>query len=336
MSEQVYDRLFGFRHAFDNPITPWLVGLIAALLVISFTIIVILRRAGVGSEKLHHEIMLRWRSWIVLALILLVPVLLGAAWVMLGVYILSLLCYAEFARGTGLFREKAISFAVVVGISVATFSVADNFVRLFFACAPLAAGLIAIITIPQDRPRGYIQRTAMGVLGFLLFGYGFAYVGYFANTPNYRPILILLVLGVELNDVFAFCCGKLIGGRKALPNTSPGKTWAGCVGAFVLTTAFVATLGHFIFEGTGADRLRVLLILGAGLSVLGQFGDLLLSSIKRDVGLKDTGNVIPGHGGLLDRFDSLVLIPPAAYHFLSLYLGPIGLDQPQCIITGRF
>jgi phosphatidate cytidylyltransferase len=93
-------------------------------------------------------------------------------------------------------------------------------------------------------------------------------------------------------------------------------------------------LGHLVFRGTAVDRLDLLLILGGGLSVLGQFGDLLLSSIKRDVGIKDTGKVIPGHGGLLDRFDSLVLVPPAAFHFLSLYLGPIGGDQMQRILSG--
>jgi phosphatidate cytidylyltransferase len=67
---------------------------------------------------------------------------------------------------------------------------------------------------------------------------------------------------------------------------------------------------------------------------LGQFGELLLSSIKRDAGITDTGNDIPGHGGLLDRFDSLVLVPPAAFHYLSLYLGPIGGDQLQRILSG--
>jgi phosphatidate cytidylyltransferase len=261
-------------------------------------------------------------------------VLLGPAWVMGAACLLSLLCYQEFARATGLFREKAISLAVVLGIFLVTFAVVDNFARLFFASAALTVGLITIITIPQDRPRGYIQRTALGVLGFLLFGFCLGYVGYFANSPNYRPVLILLILGVELNDVFAFCAGKLVGGPKAFPQTSPGKTWAGCVGALVLTTAFVATLGHFVFEGRAVDRPDLLLVLGVGVSVLGQFGDLILSSIKRDVGIKDMGSAIPGHGGILDRFDSLVLVPPAAFHFLSLHLGPIGADQPQRILSG--
>jgi phosphatidate cytidylyltransferase len=68
--------------------------------------------------------------------------------------------------------------------------------------------------------------------------------------------------------------------------------------------------------------------------VLGQLGDLLVSSIKRDVGVKDIGAAIPGHGGLLDRFDSLVLVPPALFHYLSLYLGPPGSGLPERVLTG--
>jgi phosphatidate cytidylyltransferase len=334
MNEMVRQRLFGLEHAFDHPVMPWAVGLIVVVLALSGLAILLLHRAGRIPAATYDELMRRWKSWLFLAIILLAPVLLGAAWVMAAVCLLSLLCYQEFARSTGLFREKTVSLAVVFGNLLVTLAAIDNFSRLFFASAALTVGLIAIITIPQDRPRGYIQRTALGVLGFLLFGYSFGYIGYFANSPDYRPVLILLILGVELNDVFAFCSGKLIGGPKAFPNTSPGKTWAGCAGALVLTTVFVATLGHFVFKGTALDRLDLLLILGAGLSILGQLGDLLLSSIKRDVGIKDIGTAIPGHGGLLDRFDSLVLVPPAAFHFLSLYLGPIGADQPQRILTG--
>jgi phosphatidate cytidylyltransferase len=334
MNEQLRQRLFSPDEAFRDPLTFWAVGVIVGVLFLTWAGIFALRQAGRIADKPYADVMLRWRSWLGLVVILLTPVILGSAWVMAGVCVLSLLCYQEFARATGLFREKTISLVVVLGILLVTFAVVDNFDRLFFASAALTVGTISIATIPQDRPKGYIQRTALGVLGFLLFGYSFGYLGYFANSPRFRSILILLIMSVELNDVFAFCVGKLIGGPKAIPNTSPGKTWAGCFGALVLTTAFVATLGHFVFQGTAVDRLDRLLFMGASLSVLGQFGDLLLSSVKRDVGIKDLGTVIPGHGGLLDRFDSLVLLPPAAFHFLSLCLGPLGADQPQRILTG--
>jgi phosphatidate cytidylyltransferase len=293
-----------------------------------------LRRMGRVDGQQFSEVMLRWKSWLWLVLLMILPILLGAAWLMAAVCLLSLLCYREYARATGLFREKVISLIVVLGILLMTFATVDNYPRLFLASSILTVGVLAVVTIPQDRPKGYIQRVALGMFGFLLFGYCFGYIGFMANEARYRPIVILILLGVELNDVFAFCVGKLVGGPKLLPNTSPGKTVAGALGALVLTTALVASLGHHVFAGSAMDHLVPLLFLGAGLSLLGQLGDLVVSSIKRDVGVKDIGAIIPGHGGLLDRFDSLVLVAPAAYHYLSLLLGPLGGGQAQRILTG--
>lgn len=322
MTKETSERLFGWWKAFDHPFVLWGVAALVVVVVTAVVVVAVLKRLGKLSPKQYADLAPRCWSWVWLTLIMLAPLLLGAAWTIGAVAILSLLCYREFARATGLFREKAISVIVVLGILGVTFACIDNWTRLFFATAPLTVGLIAIVSIPQDRPKGYIQRTALGVLGFLLCGYCFGFLGLIANNDEYRPLLLLIVLGVEMNDVFAYCTGKLIGGPKILPNTSPGKTIAGCTGALVLTTLLVVGLGHLIFQDTPRmDRLPLLLILGAGTSILGQFGDLLLSSIKRDVGIKDIGNTIPGHGGLLDRFDSLILVPPAAYHFLSLCLG---------------
>jgi phosphatidate cytidylyltransferase len=334
VSKETSDRLFGWWHAFDSPFVLWTAAALAVLVVTAIGVVGLLRRFGKITAKQYAELGPRCWSWLWLLLLLLGPILLGAAWVIGGVAGLSLLCYREFARTTGLFREKAISVIVVLGVLGLTFACFDNWGRLFFALAPLTTALIAIVTIPQDRPRGYLQRTALGVLGFLLFGYCFGYLGLIANSPDYRPILILILLGVEMNDIFAYCTGKLIGGPKVLPNTSPGKTVAGCVGALVLTTLLVAGLGHVVFHGTPVDSWPLLLILGAGMSVLGQFGDLLLSSVKRDVGIKDIGSLIPGHGGLLDRFDSLVLVPPAVFHFLSLHLGPLNGTHERLFTGG--
>ena len=81
------------------------------------------------------------------------------------------------------------------------------------------------------------------------------------------------------------------------------------------------------------DHPGYLIGLGLIVSVLGQLGDLMLSAIKRDIGIKDTGQLIPGHGGLLDRFDSTLLVAPAAFHFIG-YLQGIGLDQTPRLMTG--
>jgi phosphatidate cytidylyltransferase len=137
-----------------------------------------------------------------------------------------------------------------------------------------------------------------------------------------------------MNDIFAYCSGKLFGRRKLAPQTSPNKTIGGALGALVLTTALFATLGHFIFQGTLLDHPRHLLILGALLSLTGQWGDLVMSSVKRDLGIKDMAATIPGHGGLLDRFDSLIFVGPALFHYIGYYLG-VGLDQPARLFSGQ-
>jgi phosphatidate cytidylyltransferase len=332
MNDQTIEQLFGYWKAFDLLFVRVAVIAITVILVAAGLAIQVLKRTGRMNARQYQELWSRWKSWVWLIVIMLAALLMGGAGVMAAVTILSLLCYREFARATGLFREKAVSVIVVLGILAGTFACVDNYGRLFFALAPLTVAAIAIVTIPQDRPKGYTQRTALGVLAFLLFGHSFGYLG--LNNPQYRAILLMILLGVELNDIFAYCVGKSIGGPKLIPNTSPGKTVAGSVGALVLTTLLVMGMGHWIFVDTALDRVDLLLILGVGTSVLGQLGDLLLSSIKRDVGIKDIGNTIPGHGGLLDRFDSLVLAPPAAYHYLSLVLGPLNSGAEQIITRG--
>jgi phosphatidate cytidylyltransferase len=334
MTAQTRERLFDWQSAFDSPVVLWVTVGVAVVLAGSIGLARLLLARGRIGPELYRDIATRWRSWLWLVALMLGPILLGAAWVIAAVVLLSLLCYREYARVTGLFREKTIGLVVVVGILAAGFAALDHFDRLFFASAALGCAMIAVVTIPQDRPKGYIQRVGLGVLGFVFFGYSFGYLGLIANDDRYRAILVMVLLAVEANDVFAYCVGKAIGGPKLLPNTSPGKTVAGALGALVLTTAQVAGLAHLIFAGTAVDRGDRLVVLGLLVSVLGQLGDLMLSSIKRDAQVKDTGTAIPGHGGLLDRFDSLVLVPPAVFHYLSLYLGPLGGGAGERVLTG--
>ena len=334
IDEMTWQRWFGIGDAFAHPVTIWLIGGIGAALAASgIAIGWLLGRDGV-TDEMKTELKLRWISWCWLIVVIVTPVLLGAAWTVLAVAVLSLCCFREFSRATGLFRERMISVLVVVGIGVLTFAVIDHYDRLYFATAPLGVLLIVIGTIWQDRPQGFIQRAALGTLGFLLCGYSLGYLGLMTSTSDYRPIVLMTIAAVELNDVFAFCCGKAVGGPKWLPGTSPGKTVSGAVGALMLTTLLVATTTHFVFPGTAVDRWDRLITLGVLVSGLGQLGDLTLSSIKRDLQVKDVSRAIPGHGGLLDRFDSLLLVPPAVYHYLSLYLGPLGADQPARILSG--
>jgi phosphatidate cytidylyltransferase len=326
------ERLFGFQHAFDHQVTLWVTVGAAVVLAAALPAFALLAKAGRIGEPLRAELVSRTVSWMVLAPAILVPILLGAAPTIAAIGVLSLLCYREFSRATGLFRQREVSLIVVIGILAITFAVIDHWYGFFVALPGLTIAVLAAISILRDQPKGYLQRVALGAFAFLLFGVALGHLAYYANDQNYRPMLAMIIAGVELNDVFAFICGKTLGRRKLCPHTSPNKTVEGSLGALVLTTALVATLGHFVFRGTALDSPWRLILLGILVSAGGQLGDLTLSSIKRDLGIKDMGVTIPGHGGLLDRFNSLLLVAPATFHYIGFFLG-IGLEQARRIIT---
>jgi phosphatidate cytidylyltransferase len=335
MNEATRDRLFGFRHAFDSPVTVVIVGGVAALLALAPLLIASSARRGNWDEGRRTELWNRYWSWLVLVPLMGVPVLLGAAWTIAGMAILSMLAYREFARVTGLADEPTVYYPVYGGILALYFAVFDNWYGFFAALVPLTIASIAAITIVADRPAGYLKRVALGVLGFMLFGAALANLAYFANDRNYRPLMLMLFVAVELNDVFAYLVGKKLGRftPKLAPHTSPNKTVAGALGALLLTTLLVSLMGHFVFAGTVLAQPGWLIVMGMLISGCGQLGDLMLSSIKRDLGVKDMGDVIPGHGGVLDRFDSIILVAPAMFHLVNYFNG-VGLDQQARIFTG--
>ncbi|MSP83715.1 MAG: phosphatidate cytidylyltransferase [Alphaproteobacteria bacterium] len=323
------DRFWGWGAAFAEPATIWIVGGVVAVLACAPIAILL-----VGAEPaLRTEMWRRWRSWVVIAGVLLLPILGGAGWTILGFALLGIACYREYARATGLFRERLTSACVAVGILATGFAGLDAWYGFFLALPGLGLALIAGLTILEDRPAGYIQRVGLGVFGFLLFGTALGHLGYLANDPGYRPILLLLLVAVGLNDVFAFVVGKAAGRAKLLPATSPNKTIAGALGALLLTTLLVVGLGGPVFAGTGMEPLGARIALGVLVGVLGQAGDLMLSSVKRDLGIKDTGVLIPGHGGLLDRCNSLLLVAPAAFHLIRV-MGGLTFGGGARLITG--
>ena len=118
------------------------------------------------------------------------------------------------------------------------------------------------------------------------------------------------------SDTAAYAVGRLIGRHRLAPTISPGKTWEGAVGGIIGAAAVSAVFAWFI----ELDSLPLIAapLLGAGLSVLGQLGDLTESWLKRKAGVKDSGNLLPGHGGILDRLDSLLPILPAVLVYVTI------------------
>jgi phosphatidate cytidylyltransferase len=325
------ERLFGAQTAFAHPVTRGATLAVVVLLITSPLVIVSLRAAGAITAEHFGELMRRWLSWCVLVPLMLAPVLLGPAWLMVGVGILSAMCFREFARAVGLLSEQRIVATVYLGIALLTLAALDQWYAFFVALVPLTSLTIASIAIIDDRPHGYVRRVSLAVWGFLLFGSALGHLGYMGNDLDYRPMVIVMLLSVELNDVFAYVCGKLFGRRKLAPNTSPNKTAAGSFGALVLTTALVAVAGFFVFPAGALHQPLHLIVLGLLISILGQLGDLMLSSVKRDVGVKDLGDAIPGHGGLLDRFDSLLLVAPAVFHYVNYFRGLVPAQEVRVL-----
>ena len=119
-----------------------------------------------------------------------------------------------------------------------------------------------------------------------------------------RETVLWLTVCVWSTDIAAYFVGSAVGGAKLAPRTSPGKTWSGLIGAMVVTALASAGFGVVVGEG----KPLVLGLLGAILAVVGQMGDLLKSHAKRRAGVKDSGHLIPGHGGLLDRLDGFMAV----------------------------
>ncbi len=145
----------------------------------------------------------------------------------------------------------------------------------------------------------------------------------FRATPEGVVFTSLMPLSVFVflwtNDTGAYCCGSLLGRHKLFPRVSPGKSWEGSVGGAVFVMA-VSALVWYLADAYGVNDLQLGLAqwLGLGLVVVvfGTWGDLVESLFKRTLGIKDSGNILPGHGGMLDRFDSSLLAFPAAVVYL--------------------
>ncbi|MDR2122603.1 MAG: phosphatidate cytidylyltransferase [Flavobacteriaceae bacterium] len=126
-------------------------------------------------------------------------------------------------------------------------------------------------------------------------------------------ILLLLIVLTELNDVFQYLIGKTFGKKKITPKISPNKTVEGFIGGLLCTTILSNLLGIFLLP----DKSHIVYsLIGILIAVFGFCGDIYISSFKRKAGIKDTSNLIPGHGGLLDRIDSLLFITPIYYGFI--------------------
>lgn len=245
-------------------------------------------------------------------------VLLGRTSIICGVFVLSLMAYREFARATGLHRHFLMMATVNLGI-VAVFVLTlisdprtpfHGWYGLFMALPAFITGLILTVPVFLNSAKGQLQSVALAITGFLYFGWMFGHLGFLANRNLGPGVFFFLLISVELTDISAFLCGKMFGRTKLRNRISPNKTLEGALGALG-----VAMLLPWIFRFSLPSFQPLHLILtGLIVGIGGQLGDLSISFIKRDLGIKDMGSLIPGHGGVLDRIDSMIFVVPLFFH----------------------
>lgn len=231
-----------------------------------------------------------------------------------GCALAGLVPLAVHARFLGLLQPRLSYFAVVL--------------LLLFTVSIWARGA-------AGRPLGAVATTVLGVLytgGLLSFGYAIRYHDYAVGRARLGPVAIAaggVLLGLPLlltwaTDIGAFFVGRTVGGRKLIPAVSPGKTVSGAIGGVVASV--LLTWGYVHIALRPAAQLSLspagVLVFGVVVSVAAQLGDLVESLLKREAGVKDSSTLLPGHGGVLDRLDSLFFVLPVAHLLLGWLLIP--------------
>lgn len=168
------------------------------------------------------------------------------------------------------------------------------------------------------RVEGFLTRTGIAFWGVMLTVYAVSHAPYLINLSvdaglSPAGMLLFLVLLTEVNDVAQFLWGKALGRHRIAPVVSPNKTLEGMLGGLATTTALAVILVVGVPQLTPFAWWHAALF-GAGIAVTGVLGDLTVSAVKRDLGVKDTGALLPGHGGILDRVDSLTFTAPLVFH----------------------
>ncbi len=266
-----------------------------------------------------------YRGWLLMIPIVVGTIFLGRSATILGITLLALFGFREYARATGLYADWLLTGTVYAGIGIlgVISYVSDprlegpGWYGMFMALPVYVIGAILLVPILRNRSKGQLQQVALAIVGFVYFGWMFSHLGFLANTPHAYGYLLYLVFAVEINDIAAFTFGKLFGKRKLRENISPNKTLEGSLGAVAVSMLMPWLLSFSFPHFNTLDLILTGLIIGVG----GQLGDLVISYIKRDIGIKDMGSVIQGHGGILDRVDSMIFVAPIFFHMVRWFHG---------------
>ena len=226
--------------------------------------------------------------------------------------VIGLLAVYEYARMTVLACEYAVALALwtIAGLLIATVSSVQWMLVL-----PLGLFLTTtLIPLFSGRVEGAHRQVSSVIFGYLYIGLPLAYLVFIRSDVTWGLRFLLAVCaGVWISDTLGYIVGSKVKGPRLAPTVSPGKTWSGAAGSVLGTTIAVPLMQLTIPLGFPSAEL---LPLAASTAVCAIWSDLIESFVKRDFKLKDAGSVLPGFGGVLDRFDSLLVTIPITYYLM--------------------
>lgn len=268
----------------------------------------------------------RLLSGIVLVVIALVTLIMGGPVLAAVTAGISLIGYMELSRASGIHtKEKKINALETVGL----FGTALYYAAIYF-CDNYLLALLAIVGVFMGSMCVYVTsfpkyKSEQIMANFFCFVYAPVMLSFLYLTRDLNHgiyIVWLIIISSWGCDTCAYAVGMLIGKHKAFPVLSPKKSWEGCIGGVVGAGLIGWLYSYFVVESAIPEQtvtwiIAFICMVGA---VVSQVGDLAASAIKRNHDIKDYGKLIPGHGGIMDRFDSVIVTAPMIYFMAALLI----------------
>lgn len=301
-------------------------GAVYGVLVLASVLVFFLKR--VRPDKDDKELAQRINSWWVMITIFAIAVILDRVAAIMFLGFVSFLALKEYFSLIPTRRtDRQVIFWAYLSVPLQYYWVYEYWYGMFIIFIPVWVFLflpLRMLTIGNTA--GFLR--AVGTLhwGVMITVFNLSHAAYLLSLPRIdNPdagsvgLLLFLVILTQFNDVAQYVWGKSLGGRKIVPAVSRGKTWAGFLGGITTTAITAHFLAPHLTPLTGWHQAAA----GAVIAISGFVGDVTISAIKRDIGVKDSSSFIPGHGGILDRVDSLTFSAPVFFHAVFyLYYGP--------------
>lgn len=298
--------------------TRWvLLGILGVLLIATLVTWWLQRR---GPAEKYRELAQRVMSWWVMVAVFVVAIALDRRLSIVFFALVSFLALKEYFSLIPTRRaDRRVLFWAYLSIPVQYYWVARGWYGMFIVFIPVwVLLLISARMVLIGETKDFLRAVGTIQWGLMLMVFSISHQAYLlvlSPTGNGAALVLYLVLLTQLNDVAQYIWGKTFGRHKVVPTVSPNKTVEGLIGGLLTTTVLAVLLAPILTPLSRFDSVAAGLLIGAG----GFLGDITIGALKRDIGVKDAGTMIAGHGGVLDRINSLTYTAPLFFHFLRFY-----------------